>query len=228
MLKPFFVLARDDVRMHNNYMFLTSLTITVLVVTLLSLFWCLVKLASTKITEQYHKLAEHLSLELTEARPQLAGFIRPEPFVHGDYRGRELSISAPSKGIQNTRQTETVIKLALKNLDGFTVQMTANGMLGSLRQRGSKQKKRWLSGDANFDQAVDVRTSDGVRLAMHLDVTGQRAITSLLVGTRATIYLGLGTLAFTELGLIAKDHQRERFEQAVEILCDFAEILERN
>ena len=95
MLKPFFVLARDDVRMHNNYMFLTSLTITALVVTLLSLFWCLVKLASTKITEQYHKLAEHLSLELTEARPLLAGFIRPEPFVHGDYRGRELSISAP-------------------------------------------------------------------------------------------------------------------------------------
>ncbi|MEC8190145.1 MAG: hypothetical protein VX033_03080, partial [Verrucomicrobiota bacterium] len=146
----------------------------------------------------------------------------------GDYRGRELSISAPSKGIQNTRQTETVIKLSLKNLGGFTVQMTTNGMLGSLRQRGSKQKKRWLSGDANFDQVVDVRTNDGVRLAMHLDVTGQRAIASLLVGTRATIYLGQGTLAFTELGLIAKDHQRERFEQAVEILCDFAEILERN
>ena len=73
-----------------------------------------------------------------------------------------------------------------------------------------------------------MRTNDGVRLAMHLDVTGQRAIASLLVGTRATIYLGQGTLAFTELGLIAKEHQRERFEQAVEILCDFAEILERN
>ena len=165
-------------------------------------------------------------MEVTEAQPQLAGFIRPEPFVYGEYRGRELSISVPSKGIQNTRQTETVIKLALKNLDDFTVQMTASGMLGNLRQRGSKQKKRWLSGDAKFDQLVDVRTSDGVRLAMYLDKNGQRAIGSLLQGTRATIYLGQGTLAYTELGLIAKEQQRERFERAVEILCDFAEIFE--
>ena len=188
----------------------------------------MVKSASSKITFQYYKLAEHFSLDVTEGQSQLAGFIRSEPFVHGDYRGRELSISAPSKGIQNTRQTETVIKIALKNVDGFTVQMTTSGMLGSLRQRGSKQKKRWLSGNVKFDQAVDVRTSDGVRLAMHLDETGQRAITSLLDGTRATVYLGQGTLAYTELGLIAGDHQRERYERAVEILCDFAEILERN
>ena len=226
MLKAFFMLARDDLQMHENSMIVTGLTIVALVVALMALFWCLVKGASTKITAQYYKLAEHLTLEVTEAPPQLAGFIRPEPFVHGEYRGRELSISVPSKGIQNTRQTETVIKLALKNLDYFTLQMTTSGMLGNLRQRGSKQKKRWLSGDTNFDQLVDVRTSDGVRLAMHLDKTGQQAIASLLQGTRATIYLGQGTLAYTELGLIAKEQQRERFERAVEILCDFAEIFE--
>ena len=228
MPKVFFMLARDDLQIHENLMIMTSLTVIALVVALLSLFWCLVKSASSKITFQYYKLAEHFSLDVTEGQSQLAGFIRSEPFVHGDYRGRELSISAPSKGIQNTRQTETVIKIALKNVDGFTVQMTTSGMLGSLRQRGSKQKKRWLSGNVKFDQAVDVRTSDGVRLAMHLDETGQRAITSLLDGTRATVYLGQGTLAYTELGLIAGDHQRERYERAVEILCDFAEILERN
>ena len=209
-------------------MIMTSLTVIALVVALFSLFWCLVKSASSKITFQYYKLAEHFSLDVTEGQSQLAGFIRPEPFVHGDYRGRELSISAPSKGIQNTRQTETVIKIALKYVDGFTVQMTTSGMLGSLRQRGSKQKKRWLSGNVKFDQAVDVRTSDGVRLAMLLDEIGQRAIISLLDGTRATVYLGQGTLAYAELGLIARDHQRERYERAVEILCDFAEILERN
>ena len=220
------MLARDDLRMHEKSMIVTGLTIVALVVVLMSLFWYLVKSASNKITAQYYKLAERLTLEVTEAQPQLAGFIRPEPFVYGEYRGRELSISVPSKGIQNTRHTETVIKLALKNLDDFTVQMTTSGMLGNLRQRGSKQKKRWLSGDAKFDQLVDVRTSDGVRLAMHLDKNGQRAIGSLLQGTRATIYLGQGTLAYTELGLIAKEQQRERFERAVEILCDFAEIFE--
>jgi hypothetical protein len=61
---------------------------------------------------------------------------------------------------------------------------------------------------------------------MHLDRTSQQALAALLQGSRATIYLGQGTLAYAELGLIAGEAQRARFEQAVEVLCDCAETFE--
>ena len=47
------MLARDDLRIHENPMILTGLTIVALVVVLMSLFWYLVKSASNKITAQY-------------------------------------------------------------------------------------------------------------------------------------------------------------------------------
>jgi len=207
-------------------MIMTTVGILMLVAAIVALYWFMVQQAAAKITAQYHKLAERFTLEMTEAQAQLAGFIRPEPFVHGDYRGRELSISVPGKGLQNTRQTETVLKVAVRTRGDFSLQMTASGMLGRLRQRDSGQKKRWLSGDPEFDRAIDVRTSDGVRLAMHLDRSSQQALAALLQGSRATIYLGQGTLAYAELGLIAGEAQRARFEQAVEVLCDCAETFE--
>ena len=136
-----------------------------------------------------------------------------------------MSISVPGKGLQNTRQIETVLKLAVEDLGAFTMQMTVTGVLGSFRQRDSGQQ-RWMSGDREFDHMVDVRTSDGVKLAMLLGAEGQRIFADLLQGSKATIYVAKGTIAYTELGLIADGAVRERFEKAAEVLCDFAETLE--
>ena len=61
-------------------------------------------------------------LELTAPDGVLFGFVRPEPFLHGNYRQREVSISAPGKGLQNTRQTETVLKLSVAD-KGLRLQM---------------------------------------------------------------------------------------------------------
>ena len=108
---------------------------------------------------QYRKMAQQLQVDLTEPTPQLGGFIRAEPFVHGVYRLREMSISVPGKGLQNTRQIETIIKVKVDD-ESFTWQITATGLLGGFRQRDSGSSKRWLSGDSVFDAAVDVRTND--------------------------------------------------------------------
>ncbi len=166
-----------------------------------------------------------MELELTVPDPVMGGFIRPEPFVHGSYRGRELAISAPGKGLQNSRQSETMVKLQVAE-SPLTMQMTSTGLLGKMQQRDSGQKNRWLSGDTAFDAAVDVRTNDGVRLAMILGDAQQRALLSLMQNSKATIYLGKGVLSMVEIGLIADDATRERFEQATELLCDLAEALE--
>lgn len=189
------------------------------------LFWWMLRASAEKIAVQYRQLAERFGIELTVAEPSMAGFMRPEPFVHGVYRDRELSISAPGQGMQNTRQSETLVKVQVAE-SSLTMQITNRGVIGKLQQRDSGKQTQWLSGDATFDAAVDVRTNDGVRLAMILGEEQQRALLSLMQHSKATIYLGKGVLSLVELGLIADDKTRQRFEQATELLCDLAEALE--
>ena len=210
---------------HSDGMILQILLILALAVGVTVLFWWMLRASAQKTADQFRRMAEHFELELTVPEPSMAGFLRPEPFVHGSYRGRELSISAPGQGLQNTRQSETMIKLKLAP-STLTMQMTSSGLLGKIQQRDSGQKNRWLSGDAAFDAAVDVRTNDGVRLAMILGEEQQRTLLSLMKNSNAAIYLGKGVLSLVETGLVADDKTRERFEQSTEVLCDLAEALE--
>ena len=206
-------------------MLLEICLIVVLSIGVAALFWLMVRQSSEKIVYQYRKIAQQLKVDLTEPTPQLAGFIRAEPFVHGVYRQRELSISVPGKGLQNTRQIETIIKVQADN-ETFTWQITAAGLLGGLRQRDSGSKQRWLSGDSLFDSAIDLRTNDDVRLARIFHRDRRALIATVLKDSKGTIALRGGVLSFSEFGLIADDAKRERFLQLTELICDLAEAVE--
>jgi hypothetical protein len=190
-----------------------------------ALFWLMVRHSSEKIMRQYRTIAQQLKVDLTEPTPQLAGFIRAEPFVHGVYRQREISISVPGKGLQNTRQIETIIKVKVDG-ESFTWQITATGLLGGFRQRDSGSKQRWLSGDSLFDSAIDVRTNDEVQLARIFDSDRRALIAQVLKDSKGTIAQRGGVLSFSEFGLIADDTKRERFLQLTELICDLAEAVE--
>jgi hypothetical protein len=190
-----------------------------------ALFWLMVRHSSEKIMRQYRTIAQQLKLDLTEPTPQLAGFIRAEPFVHGVYRQREISISVPGKGLQNTRQIETIIKVKVDD-ESFTWQITATGLLGGFRQRDSGSKQRWLSGDSLFDSAIDVRTNDEVQFARIFDSDRRALIAQVLKDSKGTIAQRDGVLSFSEFGLIADDTKRERFLQLTELMCDLAEVVE--
>ena len=199
--------------------------VVVLAIGVAALFWFMVRQSSEKIVRQYRQIAQQLQVDLTEPAPQLAGFIRAEPFVHGVYRQRELSISVPGKGLQNTRQIETIIKAKVDD-ESFTWQITATGLLGTLRQRDSGSKQRWFSGDALFDAAVDVRTNDDGRFERLFHSDRRALLTKALKGSKATIALRGGVLSFAEFGLIADDTKRERFLEMSELICDLAEAVE--
>lgn len=190
-----------------------------------ALFWLMVRHSSEKIMRQYRTIAQQLKVDLTEPTPQLAGFIRAEPFVHGVYRQREISISVPGKGLQNTRQIETIIKAKVDD-ESFTWQITATGLLGGFRQRDSGSKQRWLSGDSLFDSAIDVRTNDEVQFARIFDSDRRALIAKVLKDSKGTIAQRGGVLSFSEFGLIADDTKRERFLQLTELICDLAEAVE--
>ena len=145
--------------MGSEIIFIIALIIAVAVV-----YWVVLKSSAEKIATQYQLLAARFELALNQSAAKMKGFIRPEPSVYGSYRGREMSISVPGKGLQNTRQIESVLKLELKG-SLLSAQLTTNGPLGSLRQRDSRGQARWKSGDERFDQTVDVRTDHGGALA---------------------------------------------------------------
>lgn len=199
--------------------------VIVLVLAVAVLYWMILRNASEKIAAQYQSLSESLELEFHAPPPTLGGFIRPEPSVFGQFRGREMSISVPGKGMQNTRQIETVLKLELKQ-KGFAAQFAPAGLLGGIRQRDSGGKPRWKSGNEEFDAAVDVRSSASDELDHLLGEDRRTWLAAFLKEGKGTIYFGEAGLAYAELGLMAKDDCRERFVKVLNFLSDLAETIE--
>lgn len=203
----------------------TVLFIFALVVAIAAVFWLILRNSAAKIEAQYTQLAEQLGLELNQPPAKMGGFLRPEPSLYGQANGRELSISAPGKGLQNTRQVETVLKVEVRNL-ALNAQLTATGPLSGLRQRDSGGLPRWKSGDAAFDGAVDVRTDKGDALGQLLGDGDRRWLASVLQKSKGSLYMGKGKLVYAKLGLIANERSRLEMEAAVECLIDLAERIE--
>jgi len=196
-----------------------------LIVAVSAIYWIILKNSAASIAAQYQQLAQRFELELDQPPAKMKGFIRPEPSVYGCYREREISISAPGKGLQNTRQVESVLKLELKD-STLSAQLTAAGPLGGLRQRDSGGQARWKSGDEAFDRVVDVRTNQAEALAALLTAERRAWLASTLKKSKATLYIGAGKLAYAKLGLIANEATRQDFEAVAEFLCDLAETVE--
>lgn len=196
-----------------------------LIVAVVAIYWIILKNAAAKIAANYQQLAKRFDLELEQPAAKLGGLIRSEPAVYGNYRGRELSISVPGTGLQNTRQVESVLKIGLNN-HGLNAQLTATGLLSGMRQRDSGGQKRWISGDDTFDTAIDVRTNHGNALSPLLTEERRTWLANTLKKSKATLYIGAGTLVYAKLGLIGNDATRQDFEAAVEFLCDLAETVE--
>ena len=199
--------------------------IIALIIAVAAVYWIVLKSSTEKIAIQYHLLAERFSLELNPSVVKMKGYVRSEPSVFGSYRGREMSISVPGKGLQNTRQIESVLKLELKGSQ-LSAQLTASGPLSGLRQRDSGGQARWKSGDARFDHTIDVRTDQGGALAALLSEERRIWLADTLKKSKATLYIGGGNLAYAKLGLIANEATRKNFEAATEFLCDLAESIE--
>jgi hypothetical protein len=189
------------------------------------LFWWILRQASRRIVCQFEVLADRFRIDLTVPPAQLAGFNRPEPHVYGDYRGRELSISVPGKGLQNTRQIETRLKVAV-DAPEFIFQITGSGLMGRMRQRDVKGLAQWTADVAAFDTALDVRTNDRGRLTRLLDAPRQEKIRAVLQASKGSITCRQGVLEFYQIGLISNTSLRQRFEAMVEFLCDWAEQME--
>ncbi|MFP4156391.1 MAG: hypothetical protein ACLFU4_02130 [Opitutales bacterium] len=199
--------------------------VLLLVIAVAVLYWMALRHAADRIATQYARLAEVLGLELTQPAAVMGGFIRPEPSLHGHHEGREISISVPGKGLQNTRQIETVLKVELKH-SSFAAQIVPNGVFGGIRQRDSRGMQRWKSGDEDFDKAWDLRTAPGQAVAQVFHPAMRDALSQHMGRKKGSLYIGSGTIAYAELGLISDAATRERFEHMLRALFELAEAIE--
>lgn len=192
----------------------------------LAIFWCALKFSSSKITSQYRLLAERFRLGLDQTPPRMAGFVRPDPSIYGQYRDREVSFSAPGIGYKGTRQTESVLKLELRD-NRIKANIAPAGGLGKLVMgKSGKAKTKWESGDIGFDQKVSVNTNNPATFERALTDGMRIRLSDHLKQSKATIYVENGTIAYAKMGLIGNESTRKIFEEAVEFLCDFAEKIE--
>jgi len=196
-----------------------------LVCATLGLFWTLSWASAMKAGHQLERLGKRYQLELTQPAPKWLGFLRQEPYLYGQYRGREVSISVPGHGRQNTRQIESVLKIELRDRR-LSAQFMPRGFMTGVHQRLNKGWRDWQTGDAAFDQAI-ASSSDAGQLLEPL-MTAQRRdwVRELMKEGKGTLYIGGGTLAYAEMGLISEVTRRKRFERALEFLCDLAEVVE--
>ena len=199
--------------------------ILLLVISVVVFYWMLLKNAAHRIAAQYLQLSEALGLELNQPAPVMAGLIRPEPSVYGQHKGREISISVPGKGLQNTRQIETVLKVELKD-GAFAAQIAPSGFFGGVRQRDSHGMERWKSGDVDFDDAWDVRVAKGQAASQVFHPAMRKSLSRMMGVKKGSLYIGSGTIAYAELGLISSEATRKRFEEMIAVLFDFAETIE--
>ena len=199
--------------------------VVALVVVGTAIFWIILKHSAGKIAAQHSLLAERFGLEIDQPPVKMKGFLRPDPSVFGEYRGREISFSAMGKGIKETRQIESLLKVQLRNRT-LSAELVTKGPFGGLRQSESKGQVRWVSGDEAFDKAVDVRTNQGTTLAEVLTDERRAWLANTLKTSRATIYVGDGIIAYAKQGLIADDSTRQKFEEVAEHLCDLADAIE--
>jgi hypothetical protein len=204
---------------------LEFLFIIALIAVVVSVYWLILKASASKIGTQYQQLAEHLGLDLNQPPAKMGGFVRPEPSLYGQYRGREVSVSVPGKGLQNTRQVETVLKVEVRGLD-LKAQLTATGPLSGMRQRDSGGLLRWKSGDGAFDSAVDARTNQGDSLGDLLSDERRAWLAATLRQSKGTLYMGKNKLVYACLGLVANETTRRDLAAAVDFLCDLAETIE--
>lgn len=203
----------------------TVLIILIVVLGIAVLFWIILRHSAENIAAQYASLADRFGLALNQPKPAMGGFVRSEPSVYGRHKGREISISVPGKGLQNTRQIETVLKLELFERK-LAAQLTGAGLLGGFRQRDSHGMARWKSGDGTFDAAVDVRTNNADLLDRLICEDFRESLLTLLKKGKGSIYIGGGVIAYAELGLIADAARREHFEAVLEFFLRLVEAIE--
>ncbi|MGE9296743.1 MAG: hypothetical protein ACQKBV_10680 [Puniceicoccales bacterium] len=176
-----------------------------------------------KLVAQFRKLAEKFDLELTIPEATMGGLYRRSPTLYGRSNGHEMSIFAKGYGLDNTRQTDTAVRVSTRANPAFQFTLAPRNFSGKLGQLG--RLKETPTGDRAFDEKYSLRSSDPDAAKALFNEACRARIAQTWPPVEAFLSLHDGILMFLRFGLPYDDTAREQVAQMAEFAVVLSEDL---
>lgn len=180
--------------------------------------------AARKVSLQYRLLAKKQGWEYEEAPAKLGGLMPKLPQVSGEYRGREVAVFSKGYGMDNTRQTDTAVRMATNAPDGLKWTLSPRNVLGKLGQMARGEEVQ--TGDAEFDRRYILRGNNAGAVKGIFQGEAREQVESVLQGASAFLTLREGVLMYVEFGLIMDEERRHRVESVLALMANMADAME--
>jgi len=151
------------------------------------------------IESAYAELARETGMEVITAEPRLWGLLKKYPALHGIFQGRDCAVHCVGYGLDNTRQTDTAIRMESDFPKDVQFTLTARNKTGKLAQ--SARGKEVPTGNDAFDQRYLLKSRDPERLRKTLKAE-QIKLMSELLEPNGMLKLDEGVIVYTETGLL--------------------------
>ncbi len=172
-----------------------------------------------RMRENFARLATNLQLQLDPPEPP-SGWFSALPSVIGQRRGKQVRIHTYSTGSGKSRRTWTAAAVTPAMTGGLTFSFTRQGFGSKLGQLfGAKEI---TVGNREFDDAWFIATNEPDFLRAALLPELQQKFRPF----RGSFKLEKGVVTYVEQGNLVGDERRHRYELAVELACNLADIAE--
>lgn len=167
-----------------------------------------------KLVAQFRRMGEKYELELTVPEATMGGLYRRSPTLYGRYRGHELSIFPKGYGLDNTRQTDTAVRVSTRVDQKLHLTLAKRNISGKLGQIG--RLKEVKTGDAAFDEAFSLRSNDPEQAVEIFDEKRRAALQREWPHSDSFFTLQDGIITHLRFGLPYEDDARQEIEAMVD------------
>lgn len=174
---------------------------------------------TARARENVRRLADRLGLQLEAAQPTL-GIFYPEPRATGLIRGKAVTLYNYSTGSGKSRRTWSALTATPAAAGGLTFALSRQGLGTKLLELfGSKEI---TVGNAEFDGTWFVQTNAPEYFRAALLPELQEKFRPF----RGAFKLEKGVVSYVEQGQFHDQERCLRFERAVGLVCDLADVAE--
>lgn len=207
--------------MENAYILLGVMLVLVLIAGAVAVSYNL--RVAGEIIGQFRALGEEFGLELTIPPRSMAGLYQRNPTLYGTRDGREMSIYPRGYGMDNTRQTDTAIRMITKAPKSLNLSLARKSLSGKLGQMG--RLKEVTTGDDAFDRHFTLRSSHP-GIAAVFDESFRRRLLEDWQANSGFLSLHDRALTYEEMGLPRNEQQRWHLEKMAHLCLELAQSLD--
>lgn len=174
---------------------------------------------SARAHENMRRLAGSLGIDFVDAPPKL-GLFYPEPRAAGRIRGKAVKLFNYTTGSGKSRRTWSALAVTPAAAGSLTFAFSRQGFASAVKSLfGAKEI---TVGHAEFDRTWFIQTNqpDFFRAALLPEVQEK------FCPFKGAFKLEQGVVTYVEDGMFSDEERCRRFETAVPLACDLADIAE--